>query len=268
MWIQSKFKRSKSLKRDGIISEIKVPSVAGAIDKKYDLRVSKKGMEIVEGKNSIIISDEIGFHNSSEFDIVFTYDCFVLQLKKGTVYVREDEKIKEIVGKKVPVDFNGKDGYICWKSRKELFDLCNILMKNHYNLSNSSDLRTYANNVIFKVSASYTPENHSLFCLKVVDYDTSIALDKVEFKKYEKVVTVPHDYVDYEADVLKKGRGRKKQSDCTTEEEYDGYTGDNLSDTYDNGVYNDSDESEDLSESNMHEVDIFKEYASEEEEDF
>lgn len=254
MWIQEKYKKLKSYSKKGIIKKIDLNISDKSVSSKADLKVlaKKSAIEVVDGKNTVIVSDEIGFNGSVVYDILFAEDVFIMVLKKGTVYLKDkNEKIYSLNAKNKLDDFSGDKKSIEWKDREGLLEYCFTLIKGYYNTDGKIQTEEYLYNMIMSVNSSFYPHENRLFNFKISDHDYSPACGKFNFEKKEKAAYVDRGFVDYEDDLLKTPKRKKKED---------------YSDSYE--VDDDIPDYEEEEESNLHEIEVYEEYVDEDSEDY
>lgn len=256
MWIQEKFKNNKFFSRKGIIEQVSIPNVKSIENMKVDIKVNAKKvtLDIIEGKNALLISDEVGFNGTVTYDILFLENAFLMVLKKGTIFVKDSNgKIYSYNAKNKLDIFEGEIKSICWKSYKDLKDYCLSIVKGRYNTDGYRITEDYLNNMIVRVNSYFYPHDNNLFSFKVTDLDTSLACGKFVFEKKEKAAYVDRGYVDYEEDLLKRNKKEKSSKRYSDMNNYD--SDDDIPDY-------------DEEESSLHEIEVYDEYSSEDSENY
>ena len=192
MWVQSKFEKKKKFERNGVIKCVNVPVGKSIIDKRYNLKVSKKqkSIDIVDGTNSIIITDEIGISNLVEFSILFIKDAMLFVLHKGVLYVKDkNENIMVVNNKGKVTDFSGDSSVIVWKNRSQMLDYSISVVGGKYHLDSRLEKIHYLDNIILKVTSYFRVNNGNLFGFSVTNLNTDLGLNEFNFVvKESKVV--------------------------------------------------------------------------------
>lgn len=184
MWIQKKFKNCKKYERNGVIAVVKMPKCTDFNNRNFNLKISKKSKEIniVDGTNSIVITDEIGIGNKVHFSLLFIKEAMVVIINKGNLYVRDENgKIFIINNKGIICDYTGDCSDIIWKNREYFIDSLGIIVGSKYNLVKRVEKLQYINNLIFSLSAYFKFYNNSLFGLSVLNMNTAIGLNEFKF---------------------------------------------------------------------------------------
>ena len=258
MLVNSKFSKCKTYEKRGIITKVKVPVGKDIVDKKYDIKVvsKNKDIEIVDGKGTLVITDEIGFSGTVSYEILFAKDVFIISLKKGNLYARDKNGSIVVINAKNKIsDFNGEERSIIWKTYNQLYDLCLLATRKMYNLSLKTEAMQYVNNAILKVSSYFHPNMGMLFQLKVDNFDIAPALGKFKFEKKDPIVSNNRSYIDYEEDL--KGKKAKKNNKY---DKYDSGAAYDKDEAYDEDVYDE--------ESDLHEITMYGDTESEDSEDY
>lgn len=247
MWIQDKYININKYKRDGVLSYLTLPKSTKVREELYKLNIKSKSLDFVKGKDVYIISDEIGISENVSFSYFFVNDFLCIKLIKGNLYVKdENNKVFSINNKNKIVEYTSDIKYIEWKTKSEFEDFSNFFTKNKYNLISEIDKRSYVNNLLFIVETEYKYNVNKLFNFKLKEIKESIG-GSFEFVVKEKVEEKPSTYnILLNEDKYLYEEEKKKES-----KKFSLYPDED----------EDIDEYDEIS-SNLHEIDLFKEYSS------
>lgn len=268
MLVQDKYKKIKKFSHTGIISSLSVPTDASVGNKKVDLQISGKSktMKLCEGKSVFVISDVIGISENTEIVIFYLDDVVVLELVKGFIYVPNEDGTINVINAKNKIRVLNKEiediETISWKTRDDMFYYCSHLVEGRFNLVDALDVKSYTNNLMFHLKLSYSLKENSLFSMNLLDVFYGLGVGQFNFEVKEPIskaenleVEEPIFNDDYILDKNKKKAYKQGKDIDYSDYEYD-YSSD---DEY----YSEKDV---VLPYNMHEVDIFNDYNSEDEE--
>lgn len=262
MLLQDKFIKRKKFKRDGVLKTLVLPtdSVKVLSDKKYTVKIDDKtkSLKCVAGKYPYVITDSVGICEKCTFSLFFVEDAMVINLKKGYLYLQQnDGTILLIDSKNKVVTYEGDREEISWRPLKDMITICNNLVKGRFRLEIPVIIDRYRNNLLFEMTAYFHHNEGNLFSLKFGDLDYSLGNNEFEFEVLEKKESNVEQkpYVDMET--KKKAKYNSNNFDFNDEDEEELQEIDDM--LYDS----DEDNFDDIDElpSHMHEVDIFAEYS-------
>lgn len=262
MLVQEKFKRKKSFSHTGILPSLSVPT--GAVGgKKFDLQLDGKSntMKLGDGKSTFVISDVIGISELSEIVLFFLDDAMVLELVKGYIYVpKEDGTVDVINAKNKITNMIDVGDKVIWKSKTDILEYCIPYVKHKFNLTIPNDVMNYTNNLMFYIKLSYYVKENCLFSISFPDIFYGLGVGKFKFEvkeapMVEKKVVLQTEVKEEEEYVLKSDEYEDSISykDKRYNDRYSNYDSDDY-------FYPDDD---DVLPPNMHEVDIFSDYETE-----
>lgn len=246
MWLQEKYKGVKKFTRTGKLTSLTLPKDTKMLQSLYELNIKSKSIDFIKGKDTYLITDEIGIADDVEFTFFFNADCLCIKLNKGVLYVKEEDGTVNSVGMKHKIHTSTlKADKIIWKTIEDLKVFANYVVKSKYNLTSDMDVNHYRNNLLFGVKTSFEPSQGNLFTIKFTKISEEIG-GSFKFEVKEKIeipVNSNVSFVDLKENNLYEDKiGKSSQG-------YDSYNDD----------YDDSDDSNELS-SSMHEIDIFNDY--------
>ena len=265
MLIRDSLRKTKSFTRKGIISSLSVPTGAVVLKKKYDLEINPKkpSLSIKEGAGVFVISDVVGFSETSEFVLFFLDNAVALELTKGYIYVPKEDGKVEVINDKNKISVIDDSDKISWKSVGDLIDYCKGFVQCNFEVNSKKTVMDYMYNLMFYLRTSYRVKDNCLFSISMLESFNAIGIGKFEYVKKEKVVMeVNPDRIPEKEDYY------ESKSDKYIEESTNAYSRGRKADKYDyyddnNYMYEDDDDERDLPMT-MHEIDIFSEYNPEE----
>lgn len=242
MWIQGKYGSLKKFTRGGKLISLTLPKDTKISQNLYSLNVKAKSLDFIKGKDTYILSDEIGIADDVEFSFFFLDEILCIQLNKGFLYLKETNGTISSINQKHKIQSSTlKEGKIIWKSLNDLKVFANYVIKDKYNLISEADIKNYRNNLMFTVKSSFESNQGNLFTLKFLKISEEIGGSfNFEIKeKIEKKISAP---IDVKENNLYEDKTYKKSKKYN---EYD--------------EFEDSEDSDEVS-SSMHEIDIFNDY--------
>lgn len=262
MWLNKGCKNLKEIKRDGLVTSIVLPTDSDILDKKYGLKISKRDKKIRfdKGKDVYIITDKIGINELCEFSVFFMSNFMVIELQKGFIYLKDENDVVYRINNKNKIDKIDDDSVqsIWWKDSKEISEYCKRITKSKFNLIRNEDVLNYFNNLIFTINSYFSASEGNLFIFKFLDFYYDLGLEKFNYEVKEKVevkVEVPeYKTKSFQEDKYVKDLEFKANAKINVK------SSKTLSD--------EEDENDDVEilPIHMHEIDIFNDYLSEDEE--
>ena len=248
MWIQEKYKGVKKFTRKGKLASLSLPKDAKLSQSSYELNIKAKSMDFIKGKDTYILTDEIGIADDVELTFFFNIEGLCIKLNKGTLYVKEADGTVSSVSMKNKIQTSTlKADKITWKTVDDLIVFANYVIKSKYNLISEMDVRQYRSNLLFTMKTSFEPAQGNLFTVRFTKISEEIG-GSFNFDVKEKIEKpVVTSYIDPKENNLyedKVGKHSKHSND------YD--------DSFEDG-YDDSEDTDELT-SSMHEIDIFNDY--------
>lgn len=188
MWIDLQIGNKRKLNRLGIVSKVNLnrENIDGEsikIDK-----VSKE-LRIINGSDKCLIVSEIGISEKSIITYCFVDDYILIELKKGSLYVKgvNDEvfEISKKLKKNVEVD-NKKKSELYWKSVKDFLEYSSLFVEGKYGVNRYSKENTeYIKNLFISVELSYNHSNNKLFTIKLIKMIETLGCGVFKFIHYE-----------------------------------------------------------------------------------
>lgn len=262
MLLQDKFIKRKKFKREGVLKSFALPtdSVKTLSDKKYTIKIDDKtkSLKCVVGKYPYVIADSIGVCEKSTFSLFFVEDAMVINLKKGYLYLQQnDGTVLLLDAKNKVVKYEGNKEEISWRPMNDMITICNNLVKSKFRVEVPAVIDRYRNNLIFEMTVYFRHNEGNLFSLKFGELDYTLGNKEFDFEVFEKKETVvdTKSYVDVET--KKKSKANVNNFDFNDEDEEELQEIDDM-------LYDSEDDNfDDIDElpSHMHEVDIFAEYS-------
>ena len=244
MWIQEKYGGVKKFTRKGKLISLTLPKDTKVSQSLYELNIKAKSLDFVKGKDTYILSDEIGIADDVEFTFFFTDDLLCIKLNKGSLYVKETNGAVNTINQKHKMQESTlKPEKVIWKTMADLMVFANYVVKGKYNLVNEMDVKQYRNNLLFTAKASFEPAQGNLFTMKFNKISEEIG-GSFNFEVKEKIEHKVEAVVDIKEDSLYDDKG---------------YKGSKNYNSYDSDEFEDSEDSNELT-SSMHEIDIFNYY--------
>ncbi len=182
MWVDKKVNKSNKIKRLGVLNTVELPKEKGT----HRLIINRKtnSISFKEGVSEFIVGTEVGFLTECAYNLFLCIDCFVLELKHGAVYVKENESVYKISesGKKTK-EKNLEDS-IYWVSHK---DICHIisLVSTPFKSDLTDRKMDIENNIVYTLQTGY---NTTTKCFDMKLLDTFLGFDLGKFELYKEIV--------------------------------------------------------------------------------
>lgn len=260
MWLKSEYKNIKEISRYGCVNSVVLPNDSEIVEKKYGLKISKRDKKIYfdKGKDVYIITDEIGINESCEFSLFFANKLMVIELQKGVLYLKDKDGVVYQINSKNKIE-KCDEGVIniWWKDYKDILEYCKRITKNKFNLIKNEDIIEYLNNLIYTINSYYSVTEGNLFVFKFLDFYYDLGLETFNYEIKEKV-EVKVEVPEYKTKSFKEENYLK---------DLEFKANSNIGVKNSKMLSDEEDENDDIEilPIHMHEVDIFNDYLSEDE---